>query len=179
LTAAINPLPMVAGRYGVNVEFLPLRHHAIVASGWLQTFTPAMLRVVMPKEINVDDGAQARFGGELGYRFYTGHDGANGLFAGVSGVAMPIMYPRVSQDPLRSPQGLKSDVVSFYSFGGAIDVGVQAITSSGFTVGGGVGVMYLAYEPPASVKPPPGVAAPSYPELHVLPRLLLSAGWSF
>jgi hypothetical protein len=177
LTAGLNPLPIVAGRYGLNVEFVPLRHHAIVASGWLQTFTPAMLRVVMPKEINVDDGAQSRFGGELGYRFYTGSDGANGLFAGISGVAMPIMYPRVTQD-LRS-QALKSDVVSFYSFGGAIDVGVQAITSSGFTIGGGVGVMYLAYAPPASVKPPPGVTAPEYPELHVLPRLLLSAGWSF
>lgn len=172
LTIGANPLPIIAGRYGVNVELVPFRHHALVASAYYQTFTPAMLRVLLPKEIDVGKGADARLGGELGYRFYTGAEGAHGLFAGISGVAMPIVYPRVGQD-------LKSDVVSFHAYGGAIDVGVQAITSSGFTIGGGLGVMYLAYTPPASIKPPPGVQAPSFPELHVLPRLLLAAGWSF
>jgi hypothetical protein len=172
LTVGVNPLPIIAGRYGINVELVVARHHAIIASPYLQTFTPAMLRVLMPGAIDVSKGADTRLGGELGYRFYTGSDGAHGLFAGVSGVAMPIAYPRVGQD-------LKSEVVSFHAYGGAVDIGVQAITSSGFTIGGGVGVMYLAYTPPASIAPPPGVQVPSYPELHVLPRLLLAAGWSF
>jgi hypothetical protein len=168
----LNPLPLVAGRYGLNVELVPLQHHAIIASGWLQTFTPAMLRVVMPSQIDVSRGADSRFGGELGYRLYSGTEGAHGLFAGISGVAMPIMYPRVTQE-------LRSEVVSFNAYGGAIDIGAQAITSSGFTIGGGVGVMALSYTPPASVKPPPGVQVPTLPEPHVLPRLLLAAGWSF
>jgi hypothetical protein len=172
LTLGVNPLPMIAGRYGINAEVVLVRHHAIVASAWAQTFTPTMLRVLMPKEIDVSKGADTRFGGELGYRLYTGQDGAHGLFAGISGVAMPIAYPRVTQD-------LKTDVPSFNAYGGAFDVGVQAIMDSGFTIGGGVGVMYLAYTPPASATPPAGVAVPSYPEPHVLPRLLFSAGWSF
>ena len=173
VTIGLNPLPLIAGRYGLNVELVPFRHHALVASAWLQTFTPGMLRVLMPNEIDVSKGAGSLFGGELGYRLYTGEDGAHGLFAGVSGVAMPIAYPRVSAD-------LTSEVVSFHAYGGAIDVGVQAITGSGFTIGGGLGVMYLAYTPPASAQPPAGVAVPSLEfEPHVLPRLLVSAGWSF
>ena len=172
VTIGLNPLPVIAGRYGLDIELVPFRHHALVVSAWLQTFTPAMLRVLMPSEVDVSRGADARFGGELGYRFYSGSDGAHGLFAGASGVAMPIAYPRVSSDA-------KSEVVSFHAYGGAIDVGAQAITSSGFTIGGGLGVMYLAYAPPVSATPPPGVSVPSVPEPHVLPRLLLSAGWSF
>ena len=172
VTIGVNPLPLIAGRYGLNVELVPVRHHARVASAWLQTFTPGMLRVLMPNENDVSKGAGSLLGGELGYRFYSGDEGAHGLFAGVSGVAMPIAYPRVSAD-------LTSEVVSFHAYGGAIDVGVQAITSSGFTIGGGLGVMYLAYTPPASAQPPAGVSVPSLPEPHVLPRLLVSAGWSF
>jgi hypothetical protein len=172
VTIGLNPLPLVAGRYGVNVELVPFRHHALIASAWLQTFTPAMLRVLLPDAIDVSKGAVALLGGELGYRVYSGGEGAHGLFAGVSGVAMPIAYPRVSPD-------LKSEVLSFHAYGGALDVGVQAITSSGFTIGGGLGVMYLAYAPPSSAQPPPGVSVPSIPEPHVLPRLLMSAGWSF
>lgn len=172
LTFGVNPLPVVAGRYGLNVELVPLRHHGIVASAWLQTFTLSMLRVLLPKELEVSKGAAARPGGEIGYRFYSGSEGAHGLFAGVSGVAMPVAYPRVSED-------LTSEVVSFHAYGGAVDVGVQAITDSGFTIGGGLGVMYLAYTPPSSVTPPAGIELPSVPEPHVLPRVLLAAGWSF
>jgi hypothetical protein len=131
-----------------------------------------MLKVIMPDAIDVSRGADSRVGGELGYRFYTGRNGADGFFAGVSGVAMPFVYPRVTPD-------LKSQVVSFNAYGAALDLGFQAIVGSGFTIGGGIGVMAIAYSPPASVKPPPGVQAPSYPEPHVLPRLLFAAGWSF
>lgn len=127
----------------------------------------------MPKEIDVSRGADTRFGGELGYRFYSGTEGAHGLFVGMSGVAMPIAYPRATPD-------FRTEVVSFHAYGGAIDVGAQAITSSGFTIGGGLGVMYLAYTPPALVRGlPSGLPRPELPEPHVLPRLLLAAGWSF
>jgi hypothetical protein len=156
----------------MNVELVPFRHHGIIASAFYQTFTPAMLRVLMPKEVDTSHGAPAKVGGELGYRFYSGRDGANGFFAGISGVAMPIAYPRVTAD-------YKSEVTSFYAFGGAVDLGVQAITTGGFTIGGGIGGMYLAYSPPASVTPPAGVSAPSIPQPHILPRLLVAAGWSF
>ena len=38
LTVGVNPLPIVAGRYGLNLEIVPVRHHVLIASGWLQTF---------------------------------------------------------------------------------------------------------------------------------------------
>jgi hypothetical protein len=171
LTATLNPLPIVAGRYGLNVELVPFRHHAIVASGFVQTFTPAMLRLFVPENV-ANQGADTKVGGELGYRFYSGREGAHGLFAGLSGVAMPIAYPRVTE-------ALRAEVVSFHAYGGALDLGAQAILGSGLTIGGGIGVMYLAYAPPPSVQVPPGVSVPTFPEIHVSPRVLLAAGWSF
>lgn len=172
ITITANPLPLIAGRYGANVEFLPVSHHAIVASAYVQTFPTWALRTVMPKEADLESGTKPMLGGELGYRFYTGSRSASGLFVGPSAVVMPIAYPQVTDD-------LKAQVTSFHAYGAALDVGAQIVTSSGFTFGGGLGVMGLAYTPPASVKPPPGVEAPSFAEPHVFPRLLLAAGWSF
>lgn len=83
---------------------------------------------------------------------------------------MPIAYPRVT-DPLRA------EVVSFNAYGGALDVGVQAVIGPGLTIGGS-GVMALAYTPPASITAPAGLEVPSYPEPHMLPRLLMMAGWA-
>jgi hypothetical protein len=171
VTLTLNPAPMALGRYGGNLEIVPLPHHAIVLSGYMQTFPAWMLRRLLPS--NVEVGAPpSRPGGEIGYRFYTGARGASGLFLGPSAVAMPIVYPHLGPD-------LKGDVASFYAYGGAFDIGLQAITDAGFTIGGGLGVMYLAYTPPASVTPPPGVSAPSFIEPHILPRALIAAGWSF
>jgi hypothetical protein len=171
-TIAVNPLPMVAGRYGADLQLVPFRHHALVASGWLQTFTPTTLGVVMPKPVDTSHGAQSRPGGEIGYRWYSGSGGAQGLFVGASGVLMPLALPRLRPD-------FHSEVVSFDAYGGAIDIGAQAITSAGFTIGGGLGGMYLAYDAPASAPTPPGAPKVTLTLPHVLPRLLLSAGWSF
>jgi hypothetical protein len=126
---------------------------------------------ILPKEVERGTLPGA-FGGELGYRLYSGSEGASGLFAGISALATPMFYPRVTEQ-------LRAEVVPLTAYGGAIDVGAQAILGSGFTIGGGVGVMGLAYTPPASVKAPAGVDAPTFVEPHVLPRLLLAAGWSF
>jgi hypothetical protein len=172
VTITVNPAPIALGRYGGNLEFVAARHHAIVVSGYAQTFAPWLLRQVLPRAVDVGSGPPARPGGEIGYRFYTGTRGAHGLFVGPSAIAMPLVAPRVGTD-------LRAEVVSFQAYGAALDVGVQAITDAGFTVGGGLGVMYLAYTPPASVAPPPGVPVPSFPQPHVLPRLLIAAGWSF
>ena len=89
--------------------------------------------------------------------------------------ALIVVLARVL-DTMRS---LRAEVVSFNAYGGALDVGVQAVVGPGFTIGGGVGVMALAYTPPASIAPPAGAQVPSYPEPHVLPRLLIMAGWAF
>jgi hypothetical protein len=170
VTLTLNPLALVVGRYGANVELLIAPHHAIAASAYVQTFPRAMTKMLLPSAKG--DGPPPTLGGELGYRFYTGRDGPSGLFVGPSLVAMPIVYPQVDDS-------LEPALVPVAALGGAIDVGAQAVLGSGFTIGGGVGAMALAYTPPPSVKPPPGADVPSYPEPHVLPRLLVMAGWSF
>ena len=171
-TLTANPAPMALGRYGGNLEFLPAARHAIVLVGFVQTFPPWMVRRLVPSNVEVGSGPPSRPGGEIGYRFYTGQHGASGLFVGPSAVVMPLIYPRLGQD-------LRAEVVSFNAYGAALDVGLQAITDFGLTLGGGLGVMYLVYTPPASVTPPTGVTAPTFVQPHVLPRLLFTAGWSF
>lgn len=168
----LNPLSAGVGRYGLNVEVVPFVHHALIGSAFYQTFQPYVLERIMPKVVDTSHGAPAKLGGELGYRFYSGRRGANGFFIGASGVLMPMALPRVTPD-------LKADVASFYAYGGAVDVGIQGITDSGFTIGAGIGGMYLAYNAPESAKMPPGVPPVKYYEPHFLPRVLLAAGWSF
>jgi len=171
VSVTLNPLPVAVGRYGLNVELVPIAHHAIIANAYWQSVQPWVLDQLFPKDVE-KGSLPGRFGGEFGYRLYSGRDGASGLFVGPSFVWMPIFYPRVSED-------LHAELVPLDAFGGAVDVGAQAIFGSGFTIGAGAGVMALAYTPPRSITPPPGVSAPTFVEPHVLPRLLIAGGWSF
>lgn len=166
LTLSINPLPIVTGRYGANAEYVAAPHHAVVAGAFLQTFPRTMIELLVPSAAELGDAPSSMPGGELGYRLYTSGASASGLFVGPSFVLMPIAYPRVRED-------LKIDVEAQHAYGLALDVGAQLVTSSGLTVGGGLGAMVLAYTPPKSYG---GVA---FAEPHVLPRLLFMAGWSF
>lgn len=172
LSVELNPLSVAMGRYGLNVEVAPFVHHVLVGSAYYQTFQPYVLERIMPKVVDTSHGAPAKVGGELGYRFYSGRRGANGFFIGASGVLMPLALPRVTPD-------LKAEIVSFHAYGGAVDVGIQGITDSGFTIGAGIGAMYLAYNAPESAKLPAGAPAVKSYEPHFLPRVLLAAGWSF
>lgn len=171
IAITLNPLPMAVGRFGGNVEVLVATHHAVGGSVYVQTFPTWLVKVALPST-NIGGGPAPLFGGELGYRYYTGRGTASGFFVGPSFVAMPLAYPRVTEN-------LDAQLASFHAYGGAVDFGGQLVTSSGFTIGGGLGVMALAYTPPASVAPPPGTTVPDFPEPHVLPRLLFSAGWAF
>lgn len=167
MTVTVNPLGLAIQRYGANVEVSPLPHHAIIGSLYSQSIPLWLIKDVSGRdEINRNGGAS--LGGELGYRLYSGRRGADGLFVGASFVSMPLAYPRLAAD-LAS-----ADLVRFSALGAAFDIGLQKITSSGFTIGGGVGVMYLDYQVPDDYRRIPLTIEP-----HVLPRLLLTAGWSF
>ena len=167
VTVTVNPLGLALARYGGNLEVSPFPHHALTASLYSQSVPMWLARAFSVRDEMGDTGG-ATLGGELGYRLYSGRIGADGLFVGPSFVSMPLAYPRLATD-LRS-----ADLVRFSAMGAALDVGVQKVTSAGFTIGGGIGVMYLAYELPADNRRLPVGLEP-----HVLPRLLLTAGWSF
>src|SRR5690606_34629482 len=116
LTLSVNPLPLVAGRYGLNVEYVVRPHHAIVGSGFLQTFPAGMVNLLVPSGAEIAERPSSMPGGEIGYRVYTSRESASGLFAGPSLVLMPIAYPRLRDD-------LRVDVRSLHAYGVAVDVG--------------------------------------------------------
>ena len=163
----INPLGLAVERYGGNVEASPLPHHVFTGSLYTQA-VPMWLVKSLSGRNEIHENSGSSLGGELGYRLYSGAIGADGVFAGASFLSMPLAYARLDAD-LRS-----ADLVRFNALGAAFDVGVQKVTESGFTIGGGVGVMYLSYAMPEDIR-----RLPIGLEPHVLPRLLLAAGWSF
>jgi hypothetical protein len=168
----INPLAFVIQRYGGNIEWSFARHHALVASGYVQSVPVEMVRPFAGELEIKDKSATPGFGGELGYRVYSGKRGADGLFLGGSFVAMPVAYPRLGAIDARSAQATV-ELQRIYGVGGAIDIGAQTVTSWGLTIGGGLGASFLAYDYPNDPSRLP------YALPNVLPRLLLQTGYSF
>jgi hypothetical protein len=114
-------LSATIGRYSIQGEYLPATHHAI-------TLNPFYTNVGITTD-NV--GSLTGFGGELGYRFYTGRKGPDGFFVGPS-----VLFGSY----LQSITGLPS--TSFTNVGGAIDIGGQGVLRHGVVVGGGFGLQW-------------------------------------
>ena len=170
----VNPLAFAIQRYGGNVELVPIPHHAVVISAYVQsvpvTLTRRIARTVIGPVVDkaqIRDGVSASPGGEIGYRLYSGSRGASGVFVGASFDVTPLAYARLVD-------GGVIELSPLYAVGGSLDVGAQLVTSFGLTVGGGLGVMALAYSLPSEKERLPMDFAP-----HILPRVLFATGWSF
>jgi hypothetical protein len=74
ISLELNPLGLSIGRYSIQGEYMLARHHAVTLNPF---FTSTSVKVN-----GTEVGSLSGFGGELGYRFYTGSKGANGLFVG-------------------------------------------------------------------------------------------------
>jgi hypothetical protein len=129
LALTLNPVAPLSGRWGGNIEILPVAHHGIVLSGSYVlrsdccTSTPSDTAGPSPQ-----DSPMLRGGfGEIGYRYYTSRRGPEGLFFGPSLVAGGVIVGN---------EGTISLV------GGALDVGGQVIFH-GFVFGAGLGVQAL------------------------------------
>jgi hypothetical protein len=168
----VNPLAFVIQRYGGNVEWSFAPHHAVVGSGYVQTTPVEMVRPFAGELEIRDKNASPGFGGELGYRLYSGKRGADGVFLGASFVAMPVAYPRLGGVSANQRQAVV-ELQRIHGYGGAVDIGAQTVTSFGLTIGGGIGASFLAYDYPNDPSRLP------YALPNVLPRLLLQTGYSF
>ncbi len=158
VTLTLNPLSLLLTRVGLNVEYLPTRHHAIVLNPYFQSLSAG-----------VDGGTKTsytNFGGELGYHFYTGDNGASGFYIGPSLLAMK---SNASTSYANGP----STSASIFVYGAALDIGGQYVGKSGFTIGGGVGAMYLAANDTNTA------TTSSFKVSGVLPRFLFTIGYSF
>jgi hypothetical protein len=158
LAITLNPLTLLLGRYGANVELLPAKHHALVANPYF-----GMANVTL----NDVKTSYSMYGGELGYHFYSGSRGANGFYVGPS-----FIYMRTREhEECGSPGCSVAADMDFSTYGMAVDLGGQWVADSGFTIGGGGGLMYLRSD---ATRNGNGVARFE----GVLPRLLFTIGYS-
>ena len=158
----LNPIAATIGRYSAQVEWLPMEHHAIVLNPHVDH-----------SDFSVDDGTfkynegMTGFGGELGYRFYTGSSGATGFFIG----------PSFLLANYTASVGNQSS--NFTNMGAAVDVGGQAIIGPGIVIGAGVGIQYTGNLGQTGSTDHFPLAANAFAGGGVLPRLLFSVGYSF
>lgn len=158
-----NPAALAISRYSLQAEWAFAPHHALVINPQYTNLTADVTASSGGTSVTYAEEFSG-FGGELGYRFYTGERGMNGLFVGVS--ALGGAYR--AQSPLADK--------SFTSFGGAVDVGWQAIVGPGIVLGVGGGLQYTqASEDFLDLPLSAAVIAGS----GVRPRLLFSVGYAF
>jgi hypothetical protein len=157
-----NPLSLLLVKFGFNAEWLPARHHAIILSPSYQ------LGTVRTPEL---DSRHRIMAVEAGYHYYLGTRGADGVYFGPSLVAA-----RERLDIEATSMELPTYETVRWALGGAMDVGGQVVTSSGFTAGAGVGLMYLFG---LGGSPEIPAATQGLRRDVIAPRLLCTAGYSF
>lgn len=157
----LNPLGVAIGRYSISGEYMVARHHAV-------TITPSYTSTSI-KVNDVEVGSLSGFGGEAGYRLYTGSKGANGFFVGPS-----VLVASYSSESV--VKGGASQ--SFTSIGGAVDVGGQWIIGPGVLIGFGAGLQYTSNSEELSTDGL-NIASAAIAGGGVRPRFLLALGYSF
>lgn len=154
------------GKLSFNVVIAPLEHHAIIVSPYyvLTRTTPVQ---VWDDDLNTTQlpvQTFEGFGTELGYRYYTGRGGIRGVFFGPSLI--------VSSFTATAENGSKTHYVDY---GGAADVGYQALVVDRLSLSIGAGVQYTR---PSKSIPEQMLWAKVFANSVVLPRVLVSVGWA-
>jgi len=124
-----NPLDFVIGRYSLDLEYLPAPHHALHATPYYEYALPGT------------DDQLTGFGGELGYRYYTGEHGPEGFFAGASALVAELEY--IHGNLANVPHDQANDT-QYVELGGAIDAGYQILFLGSVCAGVGAGLQYTA-----------------------------------
>lgn len=162
-----NPLPLATlDKLSANVVIAPVEHHAIVLSpfgSWTHT-EPITVYAADGTPTQLPRQTFTGWGGEIGYRYYTGRGGPRGLFLGPS-VIVGFFDAGASN----------GDVTHFIDYGLAFDVGYQMLVADRVSLSLGGGVQGLLQD-----KSIPAQQWPSkvYANSGVLPRLLVSIGWA-
>jgi len=155
-TFTYNPLTLFLVRAEASVEVLLADHHVLQLTGFYGSTTTNS-----DSDNNVFRGG----GGELGYRWYSGTGGPRGLYIAPSFLAAG--YVAIPQ---------RGASVPFANFGGAIDVGYQAIFSDRWVLGLGGGLQYTV---PTVTFPAQELPASVYAIRGLRPRLVLALGVAF
>jgi hypothetical protein len=161
-----NPLGATIGHYSLQAEWLPAQHHAVVLNPHFD-HTSTEVSVGIGNETAKYTEGFTGFGAELGYRYYTGKNGAEGFFVGPS-ILVASYTPSV---------GDKSGD-SFTSIGAAVDFGGQWILGPGIVLGVGGGLQYTKVSNDGNTD---GMSFTTSALVGggVRPRALLSLGYTF
>jgi hypothetical protein len=150
-----DPFTIAEARYGLTLQIVPASHHAIVLSPYYMT-----------TNTNADSNNKFRgVGGEIGYKYFFGHDGPRGLHIGPS-----FLVGGFDGIPQNGP------TVRFYSFGAALDIGWQATLFDRLVLGVAAGVQYAQSTVSIPVQELP---AAIYANRGVHPRLQFAIGVTF
>ena len=136
-----NPLNLIIGRYGFNFEYQPVPHHGLIAT----LHYDYLRRDAGDNECLAECTETLNGGGgELGYRFYSGKQGFNGFFAGVSLLVSEhkLRYADMATAGPRLGTLFASEDLTFTGVGGAFEIGWQWQLDH-VTLGGSVGLQYM------------------------------------
>ncbi len=161
LALTLNPLTLILGRIGLNIEYLPAPHHGIMLNPYFSSMTA---------ESDSLKTSYSSFGGELGYHFYSGERGANGFFIGPQAV----FISSTAKDECKTSGCVivGDPEATFTAYGVALDLGWQHVGESGFTIGVGGGFMYLKSSSETST------SSTTVKFEGSIPRLLFTIGYS-
>jgi hypothetical protein len=170
ISIEVNPLGLFIGHYSVNVEWMPAQHHALVANPHFDSVSADVTIYSGTEVVEVEDHFSGG-GVELGYRFYTGRRGPNGFFVGPS--LLLAAYSASHSDITGS------DAKTFTRVGFAIDVGGQAVLSSGFVIGGGFGMQRTWVDGEDDYRGDLPLSAEVLVGGGIRPRFLFAMGYAF
>lgn len=169
LVVALNPLALTFMRLSLDAEWAIEPSFALRASGHAQ---------LMPNS-GLYDTSFVGGGGELGFRYYSGRRGSEGLFVGPSLVGG---FYTANWSPANVD-------VSYRVLGPALDVGYSTLVTDHLWISAGAGVQHLfSSDRTPALGPTAGALATAVEEPRVLrlasgagfqPRLTVSIGWSF
>ncbi|MEO6576712.1 MAG: hypothetical protein ABIP89_22890, partial [Polyangiaceae bacterium] len=156
-----NPLGIfLGGRVSLQGEFVPAQHHAIELS-------PHFVHTSNDVAVSNNGTTSQTFtgaGAEVGYRYYTGRRGPNGLFVGPSFL---LGFYNAA---------LPGGDQSFSNIGVAVDVGIQKIFFEHLVVGGGLGLQWTTVSHDFNDLPTGSAIIAGG---GVKPRFILAVGYTF
>jgi len=162
-----NPLPLVLGKISANVVIVPVNHHALVLCPFYVSTTTAGIDVFDDNGNPTQLPTQtfSGFGGEIGYRYYTGLGGPRGLFVGPSLILASM-----------TAKAQNGSTTGYLDYGLAGDIGYEMLVADNIALSLGGGIQYTT---PNQTIPTQQFPADVYANGRLMPRALASIGWAF
>jgi hypothetical protein len=179
VTLTWNPLTLFAMRAQFSLELMLTDHHVLELTGFFASTRTNEVYSDACKALNTphtcaDTTLFQGGGGEFGYRWYSGREGPRGFYVGPS-----FLLGHYTATPARG-EGTRAEVqgvaIPFWNYGGAIDLGYQAILADRFVAGVGGGLQYTL---PSHTFPAQELPASVYANRGLRPRFMITLGVAF